>query len=183
MKYALLWICFGMMCQLGAQGKYEKESRTSTDKVPQKAVIFVQKLPLKKKIKWYKEQQLDTISFEAKTKHKGSLYSIEFAADGSLEDVEVLVPWRKLPKGLQNTITSHLERNFKKYTIVKVQKQFKGNDKQILNWFLKEGKGPNLAWELVVRTKKTQWEYLFDGEGKFLHKEIFVQLATDHLDF
>ncbi|MCV6629123.1 MAG: hypothetical protein OIF50_04610, partial [Flavobacteriaceae bacterium] len=60
-----------------------------------------------------------------------------------------------------------------------------GSKKALVLW-IREGKQKShvrLRYELVVRTKQQQIEYLFDQKGNFLKKAVFVEQASDHLEF
>lgn len=70
-KLIFLPLIFFTVLQLSAQNKYEQESKISFTNVPEKARLFVSKIIQSKKVKWYKEQSNNRISFEAKSKFRG----------------------------------------------------------------------------------------------------------------
>lgn len=182
----VFWFFVSLCCfSVDAQVKYEKETRVSVGKVPKLAVQTTAEFLFPKKVKWFKETQLHAISFEAKTKKNKRVYSVEFSSEGVLEDIEIGVPWRILSVPVKEKISVYLKKAHGKYRVLKVQEQYTGSKKALVLW-IREGKQKShvrLRYELVVRTKQQQIEYLFDQKGNFLKKAVFVEQASDHLEF
>ncbi|MEL6254700.1 MAG: hypothetical protein AAFR87_22000, partial [Bacteroidota bacterium] len=72
-----------------AQIKYEREYKLKPTEIPMPAKIFVDSCKFSTQITWYKEESQDGKSIEAKLKHKGKKYSIEFDTVGLLQDMEI----------------------------------------------------------------------------------------------
>ena len=106
-KILFLLILFlpGLLC---SQQKYEKEYRITTEDLPTEALNYINAFPFDKKIKWYREEGLNTSSIEAKTRYKKQKYSIEFSNDGTLEDVEIKIPFKSIPAKTKSAITAEL---------------------------------------------------------------------------
>jgi len=171
------------------QTKYEKEFRMKKKDVPEKALHFINSLNFSKKIKWYKEIGLDKTSIEAKTKHKGKRYSIEFKPDGTLEDIEIEIQWRKIPENMRRSITKLLKAEHKKYSIGKVQIQYVSKKEFLASRSSKATafKTTNFNYEIVLsaRVAKTykMYEYLISGSGELLDKLEIVLHYNDNIEY
>lgn len=190
MKYLWLFICCFITCQSMAQKKYEKESRISEKEFPTNAERLLQKyLHDAKRIRFYKETDSSKTSYEAKFKKYGKKYSIEFDADGTLEDIEIEMKFKELPDKVQEVISSYLMQNFKKYTIKKLQKQYyykKGTDLiKLTETAFTEGDSDFINYEMVIwRSQEKESgmaELTFNKNGEFLTERPFAQASYDHI--
>ena len=187
-------VCFIGLVLLGygsiyAQEKYEREYRISTNEVPPIALKFVMDVGFSKTIKWYREQGLETTTIEAKTRHKGSIYSLEFTKEGVLEDIEYIVKWKDMPSEARSRIKVFLEMEHDKTKLQKIQQQYTG-DAIELKELMMGAKPPSVAtirYEIVVKAKTKgiyeTIEYLFSDEGIMERKSIIVEKNTDNLEF
>lgn len=187
---SLLFI-FLSSCPIWAQTKYEKEYRLKEHKVPAQAIEFVAALPFDKKIKWFKEEGLDTNSVEAKTKFRSQKYSIEFDQNGILEDIEIEEKWKAKKGKTKEVINTHLQSNFEKYKVLKSQVQYTGTNEGLIAAIKSQayGSAPGITtrYELVVKTKKQRthqkMEFLFDDSGVLLQQLIILPKNTDNLEY
>lgn len=174
---------------LFAQEKFERESRIKEIEVPQKALQFIDSSYLKTKIRWYKEIGLKNVSFEAKLIQNRTAYSVEFDSLGFIEDVEVEVDWVDLEQAIKDIISSHLEKDCSKYKIIKVQKQYSGNESELLRFITNQELNQSLSkkYELIVRCKKQQetslFEILFDHQGHPISISKIVFKNSSHLEY
>lgn len=172
-----------------AQEKYEQEEEVSVEEVPTSAVQFVDSLEFGNKIKWYREQGLDRISYEAKLKFKKQRISIEFSEEGVFEDLEMEIKLRSIPKSETKEIRRQLDSLFGKYSVQKIQIQYIGNAKTLKQLIHNEDKnlGLSTSYEWVVSTKEqgsfVLYELLFDGEGKLLRQDRIIQKMSDNLEY
>lgn len=180
-------VIFLLATALFGQVKIEKETRIKPEEAPEISRNFIEKIGFEKKIKWYREEGIDDISYEAKTRHNGKLHSIEFSENGILEDVEILIKWKELSPDLQELITKHLSENHGKFSIEKIQIQYIGNDDDIIS-FLKNGLREDalqVNYELVVETKTDKvlkvFDYLFSATGDYIRSNEVVFRDTDNL--
>lgn len=182
-------ILFTMSLHGFAQFKYEKESRANKKDVPAYAVNFVDSLNFSSKVKWYKEIGYNTVSFEAKTKYKGKRYSIEFSEDGAFEDIEIEIKSNEIPSETLNKVSIILSENYSEYSIEKIQAQYSGDARIILEYFKNKGSKAEVTinYEIVVASKVDgsfkMFEYLFTKEGEFLHKKAITIKATDNIEY
>lgn len=174
---------------LWSQQKYEAESRISRKEVPKAMSDFIGNCCEQYTIKWYKEQQSNTYSYEAKFKKSGVLFSLEFDLNGRLEDIEKRVDIDDLPLKLQNKIHSTLDNTFDQIRIQKVQIQYSGEEK-VLKDLMKEDildDGIAIRYELIVLGKLGQqvskWEVLFDKNGELLQRFRLVNRNQDNLNY
>lgn len=176
-----------------AQVKYEKEYRLDPKLVPDSALRFVAELSFSKRIKWYKEEGLENVSIEAKTKSKrtGQKYSIEFSKEGAFEDVEIEIKWSEMPLLVQHRLCTYLDTSFKRYKIQKVQVQFTGTLPAVKNKIKMRSIQPstelNTHYELIAKVEKEgnyyQVEFLFNQEGDLVRQSILLSKNTDNLEY
>ena len=187
-KLIFLLLLFLAVLQLSAQTKYEHESKISFENVPEKARLFVSKIIQSKKVKWYKEQSNNGISFEAKSKFKDKNYSIEFDSNGTIEDIEIEKKWNDLPKTIQQNIINSLQNTFIKHKIRKIQIQFSAKEKDLINYFKDDVKNNiTVKYEIVVKGKtdsgKYLFELLFNNTGQLEATSKIVFRNTDNIEF
>lgn len=173
-----------------SQSKYERELKMAIEDVPQNAVSVVDSFNFAGKIKWIKEIRLNDVSIEAKTKCGRRNFSIEFSEDGTLEDVEVEMKFREIPKNIRNSIKHALREAFDNYDIRRVQKQFVGHYKDIINLLLAEEKTGfpvTESYELSITVKGKKgyllYECLFDDRGALQSKVHVVESNQDYLEY
>lgn len=175
--------------RLLAQGKYEKESRISAKDVPANALQFIQSLNPRQKVKWFKEEGLNTESFEAKFKHNNAKLSIEFDTSGTIEDIEMDVHWETLPLSWKDTALYYLKKNCQKNKIVKVQIQFTGKEADLLSKIKSIHATPPITVHYEVIVKCTQkkdialFEYLFNDAGRPVSTSRIIFKNSSHLEY
>lgn len=190
-KYKLLivFVLGFVATNLVAQDKYEKESRIKTEEVPINAKAFIDSLRLDTRIKWYKEEGIETKSIEAKFRLKKVQYSIEFDTHGIIEDVEIEVKYGDLQTNLKDKIVSQLNQDCSKHKITKVQMQFTGSKNDL---FLQLQSGNNrdkltTLYELIIQCNQKNavdlFEYLFDQQGNLISKSKIIFKNSSHLEY
>lgn len=153
------------------------------------AIDFIDSLELKVRVKWYLEQGLEGKSVEAKYKHNGQKYSIEFDTLGNILDVEIKINWASLDTKLKDLITEQLGQDCDRYRIRKVQIQYSGDRQEVLA----KTKGKNAAtgittsYEIIVRCR-VNWnvdlyEYLFSDAGQILTTSKIIFKNSSHLEY
>lgn len=174
---------------LQAQQKYEKEYRLATEQVPASALAMIAAIDFDAKIRWYKEEGLESTSIEAKTKHKAERYSIEFDEQGRFQDLEIKRHWKTVPAAIWQQIDQILQQHLDHYKIDKLQYQYTA-DPALVIAFVNEHKNIDvlkLQYELVVKgvkNKEAHWyEFTFSDAGEFLSKKTIVFSNTDHLEY
>ena len=158
------------------QTKFEKESRVKINDVPTVAVEYVNTFNFQSKVKWYKETCINSISFEAKTKHNGNNYSIEFSEDGSFEDIEIEIKSKEISPEFFKIISNYLTERHKKYSIKKIQIQYIGEKSLISDFIKNQNKRAEIQvnYEIVISSKEEgsfkMFEYLFSEKGDFIKR-------------
>lgn len=191
--YKIKFLIFLIICSvannLSAQDKFEKESRIKQRDVPSNALFFMHSLNNNAKIKWYKEEALNSESIEAKFKLNKTKYSIEFDSLGNIEDVEIEVHWQDLDKELSKSITNQLKQDCSKHKIFKIQRQFTGTENDL---FLLLNNGTNsgqinIKYEIIVRCNEQKevnlLEYLFNETGLLVSKSKIIFKNSSHLEY
>ena len=179
----LLWTpCIG-------QKKYEREFSIKSDAVPQAAADFVSSVFKKSKIHWYGEESLTGKSIEAKLKHAGRRYSIEFDESGNIQDVEILSGIDEMQPDSREKLKENLNKEFSHYKIVKTQLHWKGPVEALKESVIQNiaAKGVMTRYELVLKGSKdkteTYYEVLAEENGIIVSVHQIVQRNTDNLIF
>ncbi len=166
--------------------KFEKESRIKEEAVPKPALSYL-KEEGQSQAKWYREQGLEDISFEAKFKSNNRRISVEFGKDGKLEDIEVEIEFEQLPTEVQQTIKTHLGEAFDRFKIRKVQIQYKESPLSKLGQMHWVSFAEPHAFEIVVKGKKEAlpklWEITFDQAGELVNQVEIVSRNNVHLEY
>ena len=170
-----------------AQTKFEQEQRIKVSEVPAPASDFIAQCPITKGIKWYRENSNQGLSFEAKFKLRGLKYSVEFSADGALQDIEIKIPFNSLDKDIQSTLNQELNNTFLRHRIQKTQIQHQGSSDLLLKLMQGESVETSVAYELIVKGRQKQnshyYEVLADARGNII-KQLQIELRpADNLDF
>lgn len=169
------------------QAKYEREYSIKKARVPAEALKFVEDVFNNPKVRWYGEEGLNRSTIEAKLKHSGKSYSIEFSTSGHLEDIEVITPFAQLPKEVRTAIQKNLADTFSGFRITKTQTQLIGTSAKlkaaVQNDELPEDVEVN--YELIVKGKKTKmttyFEVLCTDKGVIKTVRELVQRNSDNL--
>ena len=170
-----------MTCFSHAQEKNEVEVKTTFDEFPEEAKSVLNTLPnTLKRLRFFKETDGDKISYEAKFKYNKRFYSAEFGEDGLLEDVEVLIKKRDLEIPVFNAIDTYLKTHYKRYRILKLQKQFVS-----IHAAFEEIASSENKYELIIEIKnsgqRTLAEFTFNASGKFESKRLVVPSSYDYV--
>ena len=188
-KFLILLILFSISTILFAQDKFEKESRIQPKDVPPRALLFIDSLNLKTKIKWYKEEGLDKESIEAKFKLNKAIHSVEFDTYGKIEDVEIIVNWEDLESDLKDSIFFQLNIDCLSHKIVKVQRQFLGSENELLFQIKNRDvfEPLKIRYEMIIRCKYEKkvdlFEYLFNYDGKLISRSRIIFKNSSHLEY
>lgn len=193
MIYIPSWLhilLYTVLCiSLNAQTKFEREVRIRESEAPSDAVRFIQEGNFTTRVKWYRELSHDGLSFEAKGRKNGLLYSIEFNSVGNPIDIERTVRFNDLPPVMQTRIASSLESVFETYRILKTQIQWTGSPRALLE-LLQQGTTElqwHTAYEIVLsgrqNRQRAMYEVLIDPSGEIINIATIVLRKTDHLDF
>lgn len=182
----LLW----SMSKGFGQQKFEREYRINSEDVPSAAINFIQKITDKKRLKWVAEESQDGKTIEAKFYKNRRKYSVEFDKQGQLIDIEILISVSNLPASEKVPLEKTLSNEFAKFSILKIQKQFKNiTFDQIESFFnSKENKDfDTYDFEVVVKGKSKDrfelYELLLSKSGTLLKKLKFGPQNSLNLQF
>ncbi len=194
MKYVILilWIYAFAKAEVSysqseEKQKIEHEFRINKNEVPKKAINFISKFRKETNVKWLQEEGADGTSIEAKFKYLRKRYSVEFTTDGILEDVEIIIPFSKIPQKIKFSIENYLKSNFDYFKTEKTQEQYQESEQRILKWLVTDIQFQTLKpkYEVVVKTRSTgkgsnRYELLFDEEGRFI-KRSQITIRSDNI--
>ena len=173
-----LQLLFFLTLIINGQIKYEREFHIKENDFPKKAIDYISASNFDtNKIKYYVEVDSTKKSFEAKFKHRGRRYSLEFDTKGNLEDIEVAVGNEKLGKATKKRIAQYLNSIYKRHRVLKIQLQYTSKSvTDVLQLSALAKKTDTLVthnYELLVAARKkgegfSDYELLFDQYGYLL---------------
>ncbi len=173
--------------KLSAQVKYERESRMRPQDVPSEARSFLASIETDHKIRWYREEKWEGASIEAKFRYAGADYSVEFDTTGMVEDVERTIRWKDLPLPVSRSISDRLDKDCRRYKVVKIQRQYTGMNPEAFSIRDADNNASLvIRYELVVRCKRDHaglYEYLFDRTGELVTVSQIVFRNSSHLEY
>jgi len=163
LKFFLVLLCFLSFLNLRAQ-KVEIEKRISFNDFPPSATEYLKdSFPDIEDIRYYKEANSTSVSFEAKFNYSGTLYSVEFNTNGEWLDTESIISVKTLDNNVLTSISDYLDKRFSSWKIKKLQKQRSSS---------------GFRYEAVIKGSKNGkpdfFEFLFDSEGNYLQDEIII---------
>lgn len=188
---ALLLACIILPGVLTSQTsvKLEREVRIDAAEVPASAREFISSCDFSGKVKWYQEFGKSATTYEAKTTHRNTKYSIEFDADGQIEDIEYEVEFETLPAKVRERMHLALCKYYDHYSIVKTQVQWTGPTAILLANVQNPSvrTEPTIRFEIVLKGKSEKvrrlYEVLFEENGDLISRYELVPRNTDHLDY
>jgi hypothetical protein len=188
----MIWALLAVLtisAPLSGQLKYEAEERISPKEIPKSMLEFIEECCEDERIKWYKEDQFNTFSYEAKFRKYGRLYSVEFNKSGFIEDVEIQIRQDEIPEAVMDKLNHYLDKTFDKFRIEKVQKQYTGAT-DALEDLLEEDEVEeelSLKYEMVIIAKKAKdvgrWELLFGDKGEWIEQSKIIFRNQDNLNY
>lgn len=172
-----------------AQQKLERESRLKTEEVPAAALQFIKSVKMDTRWKWYFEENLVGNSVEAKTKHDGKWYSVEFDTSGQIQDVEVEKEFSELKETVRQNISEALNSMFERHSMDKIQIQYSAGNTTLLEILNLEAgqKTSKIQYEIVVKGKTTGrpklYELTFSETGELVETSEIIFRNTDNLEY
>lgn len=174
---------------LSGQVKNEKEYRVLKKDVPTKAINSLNNIfDHSQKVKWYYQSDSEKSNYEAKFEWKDNKYSVEFALDGSIDNIELEISWEKLQNKLKTKIEHYLGSNYSYYKILKIQQQFIGSCSDLED-LIKENEFEDIAinYELEfygkIHNEYSLWESFINSNGDFLQTRKVITATTQNLEF
>lgn len=173
-----------------AQDKIERELRVKEKEVPKEAKDWLyDAFETTKRPKWYQELFESGYSYEAKFKLKGKFYSVEFDSLGNIQDVEIEIGFKELPKDVQTGLELHLSQGYKNSDIKRIQIQYSGESDDLKAFFDQNSlEGILTRYEIefigLDETGGSElWEGLFSENGKLISKRKIVLTPSENLVF
>ncbi len=172
-----------------SQEKRERETRIKESAFPKTALETISSyLKDAKRIRFYREFDGKKISYETKFKKDRLFFSVEFDSIGVLEDVEFLIKKVDIPEDSWKNIETHLEQNFDRPRIKKIQQQYarqNRDDAQTLKEAFQNLLVPYINYELIISSKNgegfQEYEVLFDANGTFVKLRKSSPQKYDHV--
>lgn len=180
------FFCFSLSF---SQSKNEKEERISSSEFPKIAYTYFNDISKKANyLKLYRETDGNSLSYEVKFKLNKRHYSIEFNPEGVLEDIEIIIKKKHIPKSALNKITSYLNNNFDRTRFLKIQEKYINNtsksDKQFIDDVIKNSNIKNTHYEIIAETKLNGEhdlkEFTFTRYGIFKNSRKVLSSSYEH---
>lgn len=187
-KYGLCLVFVLIYLFSAAQQKYERETGINSSQAPDTAVSYMEKLfGTDARVRWYREESLQGITVEAKTKLAEGIYSVKFDTTGRLIDIELTQREKEVPYKVMEQIVSHLASAYDRYRIRKIQVQWTGAPEtlyQLITGKSVEGRY-TVRYEIEhsgrIRRDSKPYESLFDSEGKHIETKEIIPRSINHL--
>lgn len=188
-RQLLWWVLFLFANgQAFPQVKYEKEYRLAEKKVPDRALHFLESLPVPGKVRWYAEEGISRHTVEAKFRISEKRYSVEFDSLGNLEDVELLASPDAIPGPALEKLQVHWSSECRDYRIRKVQIQFTGDAAMLRETIITHIPPPQVrvSYEIVYSCRSAGHVRMFEittgNDGTILRREEILPINTDNLE-
>lgn len=185
-----IFVFFSIFQTAFSQVKYEKESRIKRNEVPVKALNFIDTCFVSKNVYWVYETNLNNNhSIEAKTKHLGEKFSIEFDTLGNIQDVELDIELIDILEKTRLEIIKNIEKEFSKFKFKEIQIQWLGNHKAQFELIKtrKTNENHTQNYEIVIvgnkNKKHSYFELLFNNDGQLLKEVEIIENNNDNLEF
>ena len=182
---SILFLLFNIA--LFAQDKIEVERAISSSQVPSAARAWLHETYAHtSRLQWYLERSPSETSYEAKLRHRRAWHSVEFDKGGALQDVEIIVRMRNLPKAAHQGIVAYLDTTYTKHRIQKIQQQLTGPP-EVVRAVVQGEPSEEVTYRYEVefygksRQSKALWEGLFDDQGQLQERKRIVLRPTDNL--
>ncbi|BAO55028.1 hypothetical protein NMS_1019 [Nonlabens marinus S1-08] len=167
--------------------KFEKEERVKKEEFPADALPYIQQLADGSRIKYYREFDGEQTSYEAKFKTNRRKYSMEYDRDGNLEDIEIEVSKKLLPKTEWEIIQSRLNTYAKRWKVEKIQLQYVNNndDNDHLTLQIARKNYENIEMIVAFKDQRNIYrkELLFNRAGEILKERDVKRRVYDFLLF
>lgn len=188
MKYSIIYFifCFSICF---SQTKNEKEERIKQSEFPIVAQTYFNTISHDAKyLKFFKETDGSRKSFEVKFKINKLYYSVEFDTLGILEDIEIVIKQKHIPKSTLSNIMSYFDSNYKKTRLIKIQKQYvkytNKSDKQFIQHIVDNPDDKHTHFEIIaeIKTKSLHElrEFTFNRNGKFQRSRKVTSSSYEH---
>ncbi|MGZ0015371.1 hypothetical protein [Yeosuana sp. AK3] len=173
-----------------SQIKNEKEERINASDFPEVLQSYFNTISNQvNHLKFYKETDGKKYSYEAKFKFKKHLYSVEFDANGVLEDIEMVIKKKQIPKEAMLVISNYFNTHYDKTHLIKIQKQYKNNtthsDQQFIDNVLSNAISDHSYFEIVAETKqhgeRQLQELIFKNDGTFVNARLVTISSYGHV--
>ncbi|WP_136480402.1 hypothetical protein [Cognatitamlana onchidii] len=187
-KFSLIFLlcCFSLSF---SQSKNEREERIPSSEFPEEAHRYFNGITDKVNyLKFYRETDGDKKSYEAKFKLNKLYYSVEFSTEGVLEDIEIIIKKKHIPKPVLEQIEHYLDTNFERSRFIKIQKKYVNNtsknDKQFIDYIIENPESINTHYEIIAETKSRNdhqlRELTFTNLGEFKKSRKVSSSSYEH---
>ena len=171
--------------------KDENEKSINREDMPTSSLAMINRFWNKeKKVDFYRQNNGEMISYEAKLEWNGHQYSIEFDSEGSLVNVEQLIDFKDIPVASQNTITEELSKQYTRFRFTRIQRQYSAEEADDRDEILEDVidkyyEDLIIRFEIVVDAQNKavmgSFEWLFDEQGNMIQKRRIVRRSLDNI--
>lgn len=191
--FVLILLILPIIAMTQEEAKREMEKSILAKEFPSKCLNRIKPFLINaKKIRYYKEQSGERLTYEVKLKKEGRRFSIEFHQYCKLIDVEELVKFEKLDNKIQTQIKTFFKKHYEKSKMYRIQKQYSPRKEDtdsmfVNNFFTEKNKKYLLRYEIEAEVitkdhkKVFHFEYLFDNQGDLIQKRKIEKGLMDNV--
>lgn len=152
--------------------KQEVEASIRASDVPASSLALLNPLlTLATDVRYFRETDGETFSYEVKFWLDGARWSVEFSQDGDYKDTEIERAASALPPSVAETIRSSLGQRFSNYTLRRIQEQY-------LTW--PPELGTPGGYEVTVEGSSSKelgvFEFNLDSEGNIVRERRVIDI-------
>lgn len=173
-----------------SQTKVEYEKRIDESEIPS---ALREKLyncfDKKVKIKWFFQKDGQKEVFEAKFKYNEHFYSVEFNLMKVIQNVEIIITENELKKTTLEAIHTKISKEFKDFSILKMQREYRGNPEDLYNviGLKRYSKKLDIFYDIELNVKQNRrrqkYEMILDENFNInLIRKVKLK-STDILDY
>lgn len=189
-NYTLFFLLLLLGFTAAAQVKSEREFRIRESQFPvtslEKAKPYLEGV---RRLRFYKEIDVDRVSYELKFKKARLHYSVEFSDSSELEAIEIRIKPVDIPEESWEAIGQHLLGSFRKFKVRKIQQQYRRDafesDSATFRSAFQNLLLPEIRYELIVQAKAEEgyrdFEITYDARGNFIMKKKSLPPNYDHV--
>ena len=173
-----------------SQVQHERAFRIRKEQFPAESLEPVKTyLEDVKKLRFYKEIDSNRYRYRISFKKERLFYNFDFAQQGAISNIGVLIQPVDIPNDSWKAITNHLQQTFVKYKVRSISQQYPrqafNSDAETFRTAFQNLILPQLRYGLVVRGKrdggKRDYEALYNNRGEVVRMRKSLPPNYDHV--
>lgn len=173
------------------QNKREMEKPIQLIDLPENIRLVIEYLVIKE-ARYFQETDGKSKTYEVKFKKSNYLWSAEFDSVGKLMDIEILIPFDKLPDFTKTRVSQFFSDNYTSFRLTRAQIQYtvtshlREDFTESLAQLLK-GNSTDFDCKYEIQAEVTngdimgEYEFLFSSEGKLITQKKIERRDIDNI--